>query len=241
MAAFLLPLSAHAGVAAGPDDETVWVEGESAVARQVTLNSWYDSVHREQLSGGAWLCHFGNTDGTAQYDLSIPKDAEYDLWIRGNPYAPPSYQVNGGTWTKVDASKSWDVINVAEDDKHDLRYLGWMRGGKVSLKKGPATLSFKFSGAANRHGSIDCFTLTTRAYDPRGTLKPGEVAPRPEVPALTDANLKKWIDFILPRESDIKWERLEWRPEFGAAIQEAKALQRPILLWTMNGHPLGCT
>ena len=34
---------------------------------------------------------------------------------------------------------------------------------------------------------------------------------------------------------------LGWRTELGAASAEAKALQRPILLWAMNGHPCGLT
>src|SRR5204862_5444099 len=126
-------------------------------------------------------------------------------------------------------------------DKHDMRYLGWMRGGTVTLKKGRATLSFKLDSGVNHHGAIDCFVLTTRPYEPRGILKPGEVEPPPAVPTLTDDNLKKWIDFIRPSDVDSRWERLEWRTELGAAVEEARALQRPILLWTMNGHPLGCT
>src|SRR6185503_4235410 len=142
-----------------------------------------------------------------------------------------SYQLNGGSWTSLNTSKALDMINIAEDDKHDLRYLGWLSGGKLALKKGPAAIAFKMSGGANRHGSIDCFALTTRPYEPRGALKPGEAAPAPSVPVLTDENVRKLIDFIRPSDNDIKWERLEWRPEFGAAIQEAKALQRPILLW----------
>ena len=36
-------------------------------------------------------------------------------------------------------------------------------------------------------------------------------------------------------------ERIGWRNEFWPAVEEARRLGRPILLWTMNGHPLGCT
>ncbi len=237
----LLLLGAPAAAVSGPDDESVWVEGESASARQVTANGWYDSVRKEQLSGGGWLSHFGSADGTAQYDLIIPKDGDYAFWVRANPTGAYSYQLNGGSWTKIETAKSVDMVNIAEDDRHDLRYVGWLRGGTLSLKKGPATLTFKFSGGANHHGAIDCFALTTRPYEPRAMLKPGEVQPPPDVPVLADANLRKWVDYILPRPADIKWERMEWRVELGAAVQEAKALQRPILLWTMNGHPLGCT
>src|SRR5262249_25044231 len=105
------------------------------------------------------------------------------------------------------------------------------------LKKGPASLTFRMG----HHGAIDCFVFTTLPYQPRGVLKPGEVQPPPDVPVLTDANLRKWIDFILPKNADVRWERMDWRAALGAAVHEAKGLQRPILLWTMNGHPMGCT
>lgn len=229
---------------ARPDEDTLWVEGESASFKQVTPNAWYsDAVRKEQMSGGGWLSHFSAAaDGEARYELSVAKDGDYVLWVRGNPVGTLlSYRVNDGSWSKMDASKASDVVNVAEDDKPDLRFLGWMRGGIVPLKKGPATVAFKMHSAVNHHGSIDCFVLTTKPYEPRGILRPGEVEPPPTVPTLSDDNIRKWIAFIRPSADDSRWERLEWRTELGAAVEEARALQRPILLWTMNGHPLGCT
>ena len=52
---------------------------------------------------------------------------------------------------------------------------------------------------------------------------------------------KPILDAILPSAEESRWKRLGWRSELWGAVQEAKALQRPILLWAMNGHPLGCT
>ncbi len=60
-------------------------------------------------------------------------------------------------------------------------------------------------------------------------------------PVLDEKNYKTWIDFIRATPDELKWEKLAWRPELGAASAEAKALQRPILLWAMNGHPCGLT
>lgn len=34
--------------------ESVWVEGEDAVRRSVNPHGWYDSVKKEELSGGGW-------------------------------------------------------------------------------------------------------------------------------------------------------------------------------------------
>ncbi len=60
-------------------------------------------------------------------------------------------------------------------------------------------------------------------------------------PNLDEASYKQWIDFIIPSAEENKWEKVGWRTEFAAAAQEAKALQRPVLLWAMNGHPCGLT
>ncbi len=54
-------------------------------------------------------------------------------------------------------------------------------------------------------------------------------------------NLRAWIEFIRPAEHERAWEKIGWRNAFWPAVEEARRLGRPILLWTMNGHPLGCT
>lgn len=60
-------------------------------------------------------------------------------------------------------------------------------------------------------------------------------------PVLDEKSHKGILEFILPSAEDAKWEQLGWRTELFAAAQEARALQRPILLWAMNGHPCGLT
>ena len=60
-------------------------------------------------------------------------------------------------------------------------------------------------------------------------------------PVLDDKNLKQWMEFVVPTPEDAAWERLGWRVELASAAAEAKALQRPVLLWAMNGHPCGLT
>ncbi len=36
-------------------------------------------------------------------------------------------------------------------------------------------------------------------------------------------------------------EEIQWRSTLAAGVREASAAHKPILLWAMNGHPLGCT
>lgn len=63
----------------------------------------------------------------------------------------------------------------------------------------------------------------------------------PETPRLNADNFQKWLEFIRPSESEGTYEQIGWRNKFWPAVEEARRLGRPILLWTMNGHPLGCT
>ena len=65
--------------------QSLWVEGEEANRRNVNPHGWYDSVLNDELSGGAWLSNFAKGEervGTAEYDLAIPEDGKYSLWLR---------------------------------------------------------------------------------------------------------------------------------------------------------------
>jgi hypothetical protein len=46
---------------------------------------------------------------------------------------------------------------------------------------------------------------------------------------------------IVPRESELDWRAIPWQAELGTALVEAGRVQKPVLLWAMNGHPLGQT
>lgn len=64
-------------------------------------------------------------------------------------------------------------------------------------------------------------------------------APRSQTPG--PDNLEDWVEFIRPSDDELAWERVGWRNALWPAVEEARELGRPILLWAMNGHPLGCT
>lgn len=66
------------------------------------------------------------------------------------------------------------------------------------------------------------------------TLPPEEQVPTPD-------NVAAWGAFIRPSAAELAFEGIGWRNAFWPAVEEARALGRPLLLWTMNGHPLGCT
>jgi len=57
----------------------------------------------------------------------------------------------------------------------------------------------------------------------------------------TAANYRDWIDYIRPSDGEDKWQAIAWRNKMMPAVEEAKELDRPILLWAMNGNPCGET
>ncbi len=58
---------------------------------------------------------------------------------------------------------------------------------------------------------------------------------------LTDATLKQRLDSIVPKPEETRWQQIFWRPSFVEAVVEAQKSDKPLLIWAMNGHPLGCT
>ena len=58
---------------------------------------------------------------------------------------------------------------------------------------------------------------------------------------LNDENYEVWRDHIRPNPSELTWEQIPWLTTFKDGILAADAAGKPLLLWTMNGHPLGCT
>ena len=64
--------------------------------------------------------------------------------------------------------------------------------------------------------------------------------PSQETEGLTLQNLDANLAHILPAESEVRWKDVNWRVALTDGIVEARAEEKPILLWAMNGHPLGC-
>ncbi|HZT81443.1 MAG TPA: hypothetical protein VFA26_14540 [Gemmataceae bacterium] len=45
---------------------------------------------------------------------------------------------------------------------------------------------------------------------------------------------------IKPHQDEEAWASIPWRSSLWEARKEAAAKGKPILLWEMDGHPLGC-
>lgn len=62
-------------------------------------------------------------------------------------------------------------------------------------------------------------------------------AAEPIVPGQFD----KLHALIKPAEAEDKWAQIPWRTDLWDARKQAAREGKPILLWEMDGHPLGCT
>lgn len=59
------------------------------------------------------------------------------------------------------------------------------------------------------------------------------------LPNVDESNFNNWMEFIEPSQQEMAWNQLRWHDSLELAVAEAKRLNRPILLWVMNGHPCG--
>lgn len=59
--------------------------------------------------------------------------------------------------------------------------------------------------------------------------------------ALTLESLDAWRDLIVPDERDERWRDIPWRTSLWQGLLDAQIEGKPMLIWVMNGHPMGCT
>ena len=59
-------------------------------------------------------------------------------------------------------------------------------------------------------------------------------------PALTDTDAARLRAVVRPLPAEDVFEQIPWRTGLWAARKEAAAAGKPILLWEMDGNPLGC-
>jgi len=66
-------------------------------------------------------------------------------------------------------------------------------------------------------------------------------AENPVAGTLTSERFGKLHALIKPGKAEDKWAEIPWLASLWQARQRAAAEGKPILLWEMDGHPLGCT
>ena len=60
-------------------------------------------------------------------------------------------------------------------------------------------------------------------------------------PSASPGQFKEVFALVKPAKDEDKWAQIPWQVNLWEARKEAAAQGKPILLWEMDGHPLGCT
>ena len=86
-----------------------------------------------------------------------------------------SYKLDNGPWTQVNMRKDvGNSVNIASNNAIDLRFVAWIKVGKMDLTQGSHIFDIKMDSKNNNHGGIDCFVFTPGVFTPMGKNKPGE-------------------------------------------------------------------
>jgi hypothetical protein len=61
-------------------------------------------------------------------------------------------------------------------------------------------------------------------------------------PLTIEQDFATWCEWLRPDTRESAWATtIPWLPSFAEGIHRANEQEKPLLLWVMNGHPLGCT
>ena len=69
----------------------------------------------------------------------------------------------------------------------------------------------------------------------------GLAAVLPAAEPVSDKRFDGVVALIRPGEGEEKWTSIPWQASLWEARSQAAREGKPILLWEMDGHPLGCT
>lgn len=67
------------------------------------------------------------------------------------------------------------------------------------------------------------------------------VAPAQAAEPASPDQVDKLVALIKPAKDEDKWAAIPWQTSLWEARQLAAEKGKPLLLWEMDGHPLGCT
>jgi hypothetical protein len=68
-----------------------------------------------------------------------------------------------------------------------------------------------------------------------------ESGPSGHAAAIRAEDYTELLTLIKARAGEAKWAEIPWLTSLSEARKQAAAAGKPILLWEMDGNPLGCT
>jgi hypothetical protein len=91
-------------------------------------------------------------------------------------------------------------------------------------------------------GILGLVAVTAALADGALTCKLGGIdVPGFAVTSLPEARFKALHAAVTPSGPAERWTEIPWQTDLQAARQKAAREGKPILMWIMDGHPLGCT
>jgi hypothetical protein len=84
--------------------------------------------------------------------------------------------------------------------------------------------------------------VTAASAQTEAPCKLGEVpVPGLAVKALSPAQFTALHREVAPRGEGERWAEIPWQTDLTQARRKAARENKPLLMWIMDGHPLGCT
>ena len=62
-----------------------------------------------------------------------------------------------------------------------------------------------------------------------------------DAPLVTHETLDAIVAHVVPAPDELEWRSIPWRPTLFDGLRDGAKEKKPVLLWAMNGHPLGST
>jgi hypothetical protein len=90
-----------------------------------------------------------------------------------------------------------------------------------------------------RRPVVALLTLSALAHAQDAGAPPAP--PARAIPRLDDTTFDELWPQIVPRPNELEWLEIPWLGVLADAVAQARQADQPVLLWAMNGHPLGCT
>ena len=159
----------------------IWIEGENPSR----VNTFDEVARNPEASGAQYLSLFNQNAPPQKYDkygygvyynLDIPKEGLYTIWMSGSLPGPG---VSPVFW-RIDNPPD---LQVADPTAHGPKYLGdrfgWMVLGSARLAQGQHTISVfvpeRAASPAVYSFSIDALMVTQGAFHPNGSVRPPPV------------------------------------------------------------------
>ena len=96
--------------------------------------------------------------------------------------------------------------------------------------------------AAMLAAAVTATLLTAASAAGTPPCKIGDVpVPSLATKTLRPAEFRALHSAVAPRGAGERWAEIPWEPDLVSARRKASRAGKPLVLWIMDGHPLGCT